>query len=215
TGGLTVTLPASGNLAPPGYYWLFIVNNNGVPSAGQLLSLQLAFQQEVGTNGVVSIEAERFHARIDQGGHSWNRAAVAGQSGVGAMEAQPNAGATVNTGYVAGSPRLDYWVNFNRTGTHYVWLRLRGPTAADDSIHAGLDGRANSTADRISAMSTTFVWTKATLDGPVARVNVPTTGLHRVSIWMRQDGAQLDKVLLTASSTFVPTGTGPAESAPY
>ncbi len=32
SGSLTVTAPASGNLAPPGYYMLFVVDSNGVPS---------------------------------------------------------------------------------------------------------------------------------------------------------------------------------------
>ncbi|GGA59890.1 hypothetical protein GCM10011507_09290 [Edaphobacter acidisoli] len=32
SGGLTVTAPVNTNLAPPGYYMLFIVNNSGVPS---------------------------------------------------------------------------------------------------------------------------------------------------------------------------------------
>jgi hypothetical protein len=32
SGGLTVTAPVNANLAPPGYYMLFIVNNAGVPS---------------------------------------------------------------------------------------------------------------------------------------------------------------------------------------
>ena len=31
-GGLTVTTPTNANLAPPGYYMLFIVNSAGVPS---------------------------------------------------------------------------------------------------------------------------------------------------------------------------------------
>jgi hypothetical protein len=31
-GSLTVQAPANANLAPPGYYMLFIVNGNGVPS---------------------------------------------------------------------------------------------------------------------------------------------------------------------------------------
>lgn len=29
---LTVTAPASGTIAPPGFYMLFIVDNNGIPS---------------------------------------------------------------------------------------------------------------------------------------------------------------------------------------
>ncbi|HTE49223.1 MAG TPA: galactose oxidase-like domain-containing protein [Kofleriaceae bacterium] len=214
-GGLNVTLPASSNLAPPGYYWLFIVKTNGVPSVGQLLSLQRPYQQEAVSNRLVAIEAERFHARIDQGGRSWNRVAVTGQSGVGAMDSLPNAGAAADTGYVTTSPRLDFWVNFTATGTHYVWVRMRGPTGTDDSLHAGLDGTASTTADRISATTATFAWVKATMDGPVATLNVPSTGLHRVSIWMREDGTQLDKLLLTTNAAYTPTGNGPVESAPY
>jgi hypothetical protein len=214
SGGLNVTLPANSNLAPPGHYWLFIVKNNGVPSVGQLLSLQRPYQQETGATGIVSIEAERFHARIDQGGRSWNRVALTGQSGVGAMDSQPNAGASVDTGFVTNSPRLDYWVNFTKTGTHHVWVRMRGATGADDSLHAGLDGTASSTSDRIGATSATFVWTRET-DGPPATLSVPSIGLHRVSIWMREDGTQLDKILLTKSKTFRPTGNGPVESQPY
>jgi hypothetical protein len=33
-GSLNVQAPANGNIAPPGYYMLFLVNNNGVPSVG-------------------------------------------------------------------------------------------------------------------------------------------------------------------------------------
>ncbi|NTX34959.1 DUF1929 domain-containing protein [Myxococcus sp. CA033] len=39
TGSLTVTAPANRNLAPPGYYQLFIVNNAGVPSYGRRLRI--------------------------------------------------------------------------------------------------------------------------------------------------------------------------------
>lgn len=36
-GGLSVTAPASGNLAPPGHYMLFILNGSGVPSVAQII----------------------------------------------------------------------------------------------------------------------------------------------------------------------------------
>jgi len=39
SGGLAVTAPANGNLAPPGHYMLFIVNNNGVPSVAAILQI--------------------------------------------------------------------------------------------------------------------------------------------------------------------------------
>ena len=40
SGGLSVTLPASRNLAPPGPYMLFLVNGNGVPSVAPIMILQ-------------------------------------------------------------------------------------------------------------------------------------------------------------------------------
>jgi hypothetical protein len=39
-GALTVQAPANGNLAPPGYYMLFILDGNGVPSVAPILKLQ-------------------------------------------------------------------------------------------------------------------------------------------------------------------------------
>jgi len=39
TGGLTVTSPINSNLAPPGYYMLFIVNSSGVPSVAPFVQL--------------------------------------------------------------------------------------------------------------------------------------------------------------------------------
>jgi len=39
-GSLSVQAPASANLAPPGYYMLFIVDANGVPSVAAILKLQ-------------------------------------------------------------------------------------------------------------------------------------------------------------------------------
>jgi hypothetical protein len=39
-GALTVTAPANGNIAPPGYYMLFILNANGVPSVAPLVRIQ-------------------------------------------------------------------------------------------------------------------------------------------------------------------------------
>lgn len=40
SGGLTVTTPASRNLAPPGHYMLFILNGNGVPSKARIIRIR-------------------------------------------------------------------------------------------------------------------------------------------------------------------------------
>ena len=39
TGGLNVTAPPNGNVAPPGYYLLFILNGAGVPSVAKMVQL--------------------------------------------------------------------------------------------------------------------------------------------------------------------------------
>jgi galactose oxidase len=38
--GIEVTAPAQAQLAPPGYYMLFILNRNGVPSVGRMIKVQ-------------------------------------------------------------------------------------------------------------------------------------------------------------------------------
>ena len=37
---INATAPASGRIAPPGYYMLFAVNNNGVPSVARFIQIQ-------------------------------------------------------------------------------------------------------------------------------------------------------------------------------
>lgn len=215
SGGINVTIPSNSNVALPGHYWLFLVNSNGVPSIGRVISIQRPYQQSTASDGIVSIEAERFHDNVTQGGRTWIRTTTSGMSGTGALVTTPNSGANVNSPFAANSPRLDFWVNFTKTGTHHVWLRGTGPTTSDDSAHVGLDGAEVSTADKIDGFTNTISWRHSTADGPVATINVPSTGLRRVSVWMREDGFILDKVLLTTNAAFSPTSTGPAESAPY
>ena len=50
------------------------------------------------------------------------------------------------------------------------------------------------------------------MDGSVAIVNVATTGVHTVNLWMREDGFVADKLVVTTNANFTPTGNGPAES---
>ncbi|NJK91338.1 MAG: hypothetical protein HC904_05590 [Blastochloris sp.] len=163
------------------------------------------------------IEAEKFYNSVDQGGRNWKPVSPANYSGVGAVQAVPNSNnpnLIVDTGYVTGSPRCDYKVNFTQTGTHYIWIRGLWINDADNSVHIGLNGVANSTSDRITYFAayspTDYVWTRTTLDSVDASINVATTGVHTLNLWMREDGVIVDKILLTTSASYVPPA-GPAE----
>lgn len=171
-----------------------------------------AFQQDAGVDGIVAIEVEHYDANVAQGGQAWTVNTTAGYSGDSALQATPNNGTTRDTGFTTTSPRLDFRINFNRTGTHYIWVRGIGPAGGDDSIHAGLNGAAIATSDRITSFATGWTWKNTTMDGPVATIDIPSAGVHTINLWMREDGVIIDKFMLTVNAGFTPSGTGPAES---
>jgi fibronectin type 3 domain-containing protein len=53
-GGLTVNAPANANLAPPGYYMLFLVNSNGVPSVAPFVHMQADTQPPTAPTNLVA-----------------------------------------------------------------------------------------------------------------------------------------------------------------
>src|SRR5262245_44495946 len=77
------------------------------------------------SGGQVVMEVEHFTGNVAQGSHSWVSETDANASGSQAMRSTPDNGTAVNTGYVTGSPRLDFRVLFATTGTYQVWVRGR------------------------------------------------------------------------------------------
>lgn len=164
------------------------------------------------SGGQVVIEAESFETNTPRASHTWDQVNEAQGSGGKVMVSNPNNNTTINSGYVGGSPELRYRVNFVTTGTYYVWVRGQGATASDDSCHVGLDNAGPAASDRIGSFTTSYAWTRATLDGPVASLSITSAGVHTISLFMREDGFRADKLLLTTNNNYTPSGTGPAES---
>jgi len=172
------------------------------------LSMALPVEQDPGTDGLVTLEAEAFDVNVPQGSHSWTDSFPPGYSGSGALKAIPNIGTNNNTAYAANSPRLDYEINFVKTGVHYVWVRGLGATFSDDSLHVGLDGVAPPTSEHISNFFTTLGWSYTRIGGAVATIDVPSVGTHTLNVWMREDGTVFDKLILTTNSNYVPEAAG-------
>ncbi len=162
-----------------------------------------AFQPDA--SGQVVIEAEHPDNSIDRGGRSWMQNFFSGFSGDGTMQAGPDSGTTVNSNLNSNSPQLDYPIEFSQSGRYHVWVRGVGPGWNSDSVWVGLNSN--------SASAALLTVPKGGLDwaGSV-RVNVPSAGVHSLSIWMREDGVIIDKVVLARSSGATPTGLGPNES---
>ncbi len=172
------------------------------------------FVQDPLADGVVSIEAENYQAvTVGTDTQTWELISSSSFSGGLAMRAMPTNGISYNTGYAANSPRMDYSVNFDRAGVHYIVARGIGENSGDDSFHAGINGAENTTADRITGFNrNTPGWSGNTLDfvtGVLQRAwfDVPSAGEHTVNIWMREDGLAIDKFILTTNPDFIPEGS--------
>ena len=50
-GAVSITAPANANLAPPGYYMLFVVNDSGVPSEAAMIKMQQPVACCIGNTG--------------------------------------------------------------------------------------------------------------------------------------------------------------------
>ena len=196
------------------YYFRVAASNSSGTSKGSIASFSPSAPGgflEDGT-GLVSMESEHYQTNTPLGGYAWTPVANAGYSGTGALRILPDDGPDP---LPAGSgPRLDYQVQFARTGTHYVWIRALGYSGASDSLYVGLDGGTSSAVYMagLAIDGLTWTWSRQAGTGPIATVNVPSVGVHTVNVWMRESGVVLDKLVLNSSSSYVPTGTGPAET---
>ncbi|MFB0553607.1 MAG: LamG-like jellyroll fold domain-containing protein [Phycisphaerae bacterium] len=181
------------------------------------------FEQDPGPDGIVSIEAENFDDNILKGASYWEFVTSTvvftpadGFSGNGAMQSMPATlvgGSSWDTGYGENAPRLDYKVNFSKTGTHYVWVLAYGMDGNSDSCHAGLDGEETPLSNRMSGWNNNYSWDNDRYERPErSQIDIATPGLHVVNIWVREDGLTVDKIVLTTNPDYRPTGIGPPEN---
>ncbi len=131
----------------------------GVASADPL-------HQDEGPDGIVSIEAENYDGRgTGQSGSEWELVGpTEGFTGVAGMQVLGEG--TNDTNYSVESPRLDYVINFAKTGPHYVWIFGWGAGGTDDSCHAGLDGEETPLSNRMSGWSDQYEWNNGRYERP-------------------------------------------------
>jgi hypothetical protein len=112
-------------------------------------------------------------------------------------------------------PRLDYDVHFNDTGTYYVWVRVKCGDQDSNEIHVGLEGTPDTYGSdgfaQDCASDSGYTWINQH-EGSLVSLDVTTTGVHTLNLWMSDDGVVVDKVVLTTDASYVPTGQGPHES---
>ena len=156
----------------------------------------------------VVMEAENYSSKLAGGGVNWtliNDPTASGGGPNNAVQNQPNTGA-FSSAPAAGVARVDYQIDVPGGAATNFWvhLRARATTTTDDSVWVSIDG-GTVTYQQLGATTTGYAWSTSS-----SSFAIPT-GTHAITIWMREDGYILDKIVVRNSST-KPTGTGPAES---
>ena len=168
------------------------------------------------SGNMVVVEAEHYSNRINRGDYWQFRDSNSrgGYSGEGYLKALDDDGTNwQDWDDVGNSPRLDYDVYFSSPGTYRVWVRGYGTSGAADSIHAGLNGTASVTSDRINHFGSSWQWHNDRYNRATgATIVVASPGQHTINFWMREDGFEFDKFLFTSDPSYTPSGSGPAES---
>lgn len=175
--------------------------------------------------GLVVLEAELPFSDASGAGawanHSWTTFEDASASGDEAIVTRPNVSDSGGTGDTTDGPQLSYPVRFESAGTYYVWVRMRAPASDpgnSDSVHVGLEGSpATYGGDGLSqGAGTSWTWVKGVAnDGDASdhvTVSPASSGVYSLDLWMREDGTQVDKIVLVDNSTYDPN-TDPVPSA--
>lgn len=168
-------------------------------------------------DGRVVLEAESHHAIETHGATKawWELASgIEGFSGTGAMEAKHTTRQSYNVGYWTTAPELRYAIRFESTGTYRVWIRGRAPGTQSDSCHVGIDGRARTTTlyTQFEDAPDADQWAGGLRTGEPQTLEVPAAGIRIFSIWMRESGLTIDKIVLNLDQEYVPEDEGPPES---
>ena len=131
------------------------------------------------------------------------------------------------------SPTLVYRVYFETPGRYYVWVHARGQGPAANGLHVGLDGEwpRNDLIDP-STMRLQFRngwrWAQTRRGGrqhtgvrgtgEVSErdanvwLQIDAPGVHTIELGMREDGLEIDKVLLTTDPALEPRGLDQPET---
>ncbi|WAJ71960.1 hypothetical protein [Catenovulum adriaticum] len=110
---------------------------------------------------------------------------------------------------------LTYPVYFANVGKYYVWARAFSTGSEDNGVHIGLNSTWPETSQRLQLCENKHQWTwssaQRTKDNHCGEpktitLTIPEPGVHTIMLSMREDGFELDKLLLTLDSNYIPKG---------
>jgi hypothetical protein len=185
SGGLNVQLPASGATAPPGYYMLFIVNGNGVPSVAAMVRFAAPYEDATppsapanlagaGNIGTASLSWTASTDNVGVAGYDIYRSVTPGftpsdNSKIGATTTTSFTDATVAGTYFYQVRAYDAAGNLSQSSNEV------SVTVQADTIPPSAPGNLVATA--VNSHEVDLVWTAATDNVAVTRYNVMRDGV--------------------------------------
>ncbi|MCP9236480.1 T9SS type A sorting domain-containing protein [Lewinella sp. JB7] len=160
-------------------------------------------------DGLVVLEAERTTSRSWSTVGTQNVAEVSWKeftsntASNGAYIKVPAGGQTAN-GTPPKGARLDFEIEFVKTGIHYLNLRYLAPNTSSNSVYVAFDGVVFQNTWNMAAGSADWAWLRAP-----SSFHVPSTGTHTITIYHREAGLLLDKAVVTSVSDMELTDFGP------
>lgn len=113
---------------------------------------------------------------------------------------------------------LTYPIKVTEAGRYYIWGRAFSTGPEDNGLHVGLDGQWPESSARLQLCEGKHEWTWSSQQRrPENHCGTPFTlwidieepGQHTLMISMREDGFELDKLVLSMDEGYTPEGEGP------
>jgi len=131
-----------------------------------------------------------------------------GTASLGQYVWTPNGTGTVSTPSAAGGS-VSVTFSVPMAGNYVVWGRVRSASGEDDSFWVSMDAGAYALWDTVPGGYGVWGWDAVSHRGganPV--VYALAAGSHTLVIKQREDGAKLDRLVITNDPLYVPTGLG-------
>ncbi|MFY8328148.1 hypothetical protein [Pseudoalteromonas sp. ZZD1] len=116
---------------------------------------------------------------------------------------------------------LSYPTYFATPGRYYVWARAYSTGSEDNGVHLGINGQWPESAKRLQLCEGKHAWTWSSAQRVNTNhcgtpntifVDIPHKGVHTIMVSMREDGFELDKLLLTKDKSYIPAGKAKSET---
>lgn len=151
-------------------------------------------------NGQVVLEAENGQRA---NGHSQNwlpKTSLPDYTGTSYLQSSLDIDALVQTNEITASPKVEYPVNFTSAATYTVWMRGYAPNAAGDSVYVGV---GDNEIEVTGFAPRQWDWANLQIaNGELANMQIEQAGTYTVSLWMREDGLRIVRLLLTTDTTY-------------